>query len=149
MTAQRETSRAFSIGYERRELGELIALLRHHDVEMLLDVRLNAVSRKPGMSKKRLAQAAADAGIEYRHESVLGNPQDNREAFRLGERAARDRYMRHLRNGALPTYKEFIELARRARIALLCYEREHDCCHRSCILEAAQRDIEGLSVQYI
>ncbi|MDQ3504076.1 MAG: DUF488 domain-containing protein [Actinomycetota bacterium] len=48
---------------------------------MLLDVRLNAISRKPGFSKKRLTAALAAVGIGYRHARALGNPRDNREPF--------------------------------------------------------------------
>ncbi|MCQ3808644.1 MAG: DUF488 domain-containing protein [Acidimicrobiia bacterium] len=33
-----------------------------------------------------------------------------------------------------------------SRIALLCYERDHDQCHRSCILDVVQRDDPALSV---
>lgn len=32
---------------------------------------------------------------------------------------------------------EIMELARSTRIALLCYERQHRDCHRSCILDVA------------
>ncbi|MCQ3807756.1 MAG: DUF488 domain-containing protein [Acidimicrobiia bacterium] len=31
-------------------------------------------------------------------------------------------------------------------MALLCYERNHEQCHRSCILEATQTDRPTLSV---
>ena len=54
-------------------------------MSVLVDVRLNAVSRKSGFSKKRLTQALKDAGIEYVHEKDLGNPQDNRDSFRNGD----------------------------------------------------------------
>lgn len=147
MTAQQGSPEVLSVGYERRDVEELIDLLCQHGVEILVDVRLNAISRKRGLSKRRLAETAAEAGISYRHEPDLGNPQDNREAFRLGTSEARSRYLRHLRNGALSTYQEVIQLAQRSRVALLCYEREHSQCHRSCILDAAQQDLPGLAIR--
>jgi len=135
-----------SIGYERRTLDELITLLRRHDVEVLVDVRLNPISRKQGFSKSSLAKALDTAGIEYRHERELGNPKDNRDPYRRGLKSARDRYSRHLLNGASSVYRDVIELAHTARLALLCVERDRQECHRSCILETAQGDIPDLRV---
>ena len=126
-----------SIGYESRTVDELIQVLRRAKVQVLVDVRLNAISRKRGFSKTALAMALRDAGIEYRHERSLGNPRDNREAFRRGEEAARQRYRRHLENGASPRRDEIVNLARSKRVALFCYEQQHDECHRSCIIDSA------------
>ena len=135
-----------SIGYEGRTIEELIALLVHHDVDLLVDVRLNPISRKPGFSKSSLAQALDGAGIEYRHERELGNPKDNRDAFRQGRSSARNRYSRHLQNGASAVYRAVVNLADTTRLALLCVERELQTCHRSCILETAQADLPDLRV---
>ena len=43
-----------SVGYQGRSVNELIDVLRHGDVEVLVDVRLNPISRKPGFSKNPL-----------------------------------------------------------------------------------------------
>lgn len=135
-----------SIGYERRTLEELVCLLQENDVEVLVDVRLTPVSRKPGLSKSALAEALESAGIEYRHERQLGNPKDNRDAFRRGLKSARRRYSQHLQNGASTVYREVISLAYTTRPALLCVEREQAECHRSSILESAQQDIPDLKI---
>lgn len=135
-----------SVGYEQRSLDDLVSLLQAHDVEVLVDVRLNAISRKKGFSKTALADGLGNAGIRYRHERSLGNPQDNREPFRQGQASARRRYEGHLRNGASATYDDVVNLAKQARIALFCYERDHDSCHRSCIVDAALIDEPDLSI---
>ena len=145
MTTTRQPT-IVSIGYERRTLDELISLLRLHDVEVLVDVRLTPVSRKQGFSKSALAEALGRAGIHYRHERELGNPKDNRDAFRRGLKSARRRYSQHLQNGASTVYREVIDLVHTARPALLCVERELAECHRSCILETAQGDIPNLRI---
>ena len=108
-----------------------------NSVDILVDVRLNAISRKKGFSKSALAGVLAEAGIGYRHERELGNPKDNREPFRRGLKSARDRYVRHLGNGAGPVYDELVALAQTVRVALLCFERDHIECHRSCITDGA------------
>lgn len=135
-----------SIGYERRTLDELVSLLRHYDVEVLVDVRLTPISRKRGFSKTALAEALEEVGIDYRHERELGNPKDNRDAFRQGLPSARRRYSQHLHNGAAAVYREVIGLVHTARPALLCVERELEECHRSSILETAKADIPDLRV---
>ena len=140
MTPAIDCATIVSIGYERRDLGVLVDLLTENGVLILVDVRLNPVSRKKGFSKNALASALGEAGIEYRHERELGNPKDNRDPFRRGLESARQRYLRHLHNGASSVYERLLDLASSSRIALLCYERDHDECHRSCILDAAQID---------
>ena len=139
-------STVVSIGYEQRTIEDLVELLQSHGVAVLVDVRLNPISRKKGFSKKALASALIDAGIEYRHERDLGNPKDNREPFRRGLRSARDRYINHILNGTAAVYTDIIELALSTRIALLCYERNHNSCHRSCILESAQNEYPDLYI---
>ena len=81
------TPAVLSVGYEGRTLGDLVGLLVDHGTTLLLDVRLNAISRKPGLSKSALRAGLAGAGIGYRHARALGNPQDNREPFRSGDTA--------------------------------------------------------------
>ena len=120
-----------SVGYQGRSVDELIDVLRAGEVELLVDVRLNPISRKPGLSKKPLSQALAEAGIGYQHERALGNPRDNRDPF------DRERYEAYLRDVGSAVLAEVMELARSVRIALLCYERQHLDCHRSAILDLA------------
>lgn len=140
------TGTIVSIGYEGRTLDEFVDALRLHRVDVLIDVRLTPISRKKGFSKTALSEALGAADIEYRHEPELGNPKDNRDAFRRGQRAARTRYARHLSNGANETFQATVESARGARVALLCFERDHSQCHRSCITDRAQAEHPGLSV---
>jgi uncharacterized protein (DUF488 family) len=128
----------FSIGYEGRNLGELVALLREHRVTVLLDVRLNAVSRKPGFSKQRLRTALEEAGIKYRHARALGNPKDNREPFHTGDTARGARRFRALlaSDEAGLELGHLAELLASERVAVFCFERDHDRCHRQVILDA-------------
>ncbi len=146
MTATDNPATFVSVGYQGRSVDELVELLVDASVDVLVDVRLNAISRKKGFSKSALATALSEAGIEYRHERTLGNPKENREPFRRGETSARETYFRHLTNGAAAVYEEIVELAQGARVALLCDERDHNECHRSCIIDAAQRMYPGVSL---
>lgn len=62
-------------------LDSLIERLRAEGVEVLVDIRLNAISRKAGYSKRALAAAVEAAGIRYVHDPRLGNPKENRAAY--------------------------------------------------------------------
>ncbi len=128
-----------SVGYEGRSIHEFVDVLASRNVDLLVDVRLNAISRKKGFSKTALANALNEQGIEYRHERELGNPKDNREPFRQGLPEARVRYNEHLSNGVAATCQKVIELARERRVALMCYELAHEECHRSSIFDQAQK----------
>ncbi|MFC7545204.1 DUF488 family protein [Plantactinospora sp. GCM10030261] len=68
------------VGYEGRTAEELTAYLVASGVSRLVDVRLNAISRKPGLSKGALMRAMSEAGISYEHRRELGNPKSNRRA---------------------------------------------------------------------
>jgi uncharacterized protein (DUF488 family) len=141
-----QTKTIVSVGYEQRDIDQFVELLRSEQVELLVDVRLNAISRKRGFSKTALATALGKAGIDYRHERVLGNPKPNRDPFRRGDESARQRYEDHLRDHAGPICDELVELAASVRIALLCFEREHASCHRSSITAAARAEDPTISI---
>ncbi len=131
--------RIYSVGYEGFEAASLVERLASASVSVLVDVRLNAVSRKPGFSKKALAALCEEAGIEYQHEKELGNPKENRDSFRKGDGTEGRRQMREiLENGSGPALQRLIDSARGERIAVLCVERERDRCHRDVITEMVE-----------
>jgi uncharacterized protein (DUF488 family) len=135
----------FTVGYEGRTVEDLVGVLDIHRVSVLVDVRENAISRKAGFGRRSLQEVLEKAGIEYRHEPLLGNPRDNRQPFREGHARARERYIKHLNNGSREAFDSIIDVAMKQRVALLCFERNESDCHRSCIVEQAQEEIPTLS----
>ncbi len=129
----------FSVGYEGRDIDEFVALMREREVTVLVDVRLNAISRKPGFSKRRLQAALAGAGISYRHARALGNPKDNREPFHSGDphRGARAFRTVLASDDAGLELGHLGKLLGTERVAVFCFERDHDRCHRQVIVERA------------
>ncbi|HEX3811727.1 MAG TPA: DUF488 domain-containing protein [Mycobacteriales bacterium] len=57
------TSPLVSLGYEGRGIDVLVSQLVEESVTVLVDVRLTPLSRKPGFSKRRLAEALSATGI--------------------------------------------------------------------------------------
>jgi uncharacterized protein (DUF488 family) len=129
-----------TVGYEGISAEELIALVRDARIEVVADIRLNPQSRKRGLSRRGLAAALEEVGIRYVHLPALGNPKDNRDAFRRGEPAAWDRYRAQFEAPpADDALDELVELARESRVVLLCYEHDHTACHRSVVAEELLR----------
>ena len=136
-----------SLGYEGRTVDELIVNLLRERVSVLVDVRLTPLSRKPGMSKKRLASALESAGIRYVHLRALGNPRENREAFRSGDPASHEVFRALLvgEPGA-DAIQHVVELLDGETVALLCFERDHQTCHRRLVADELQRANPRLEV---
>jgi uncharacterized protein (DUF488 family) len=133
--------RLHTVGYEDRTPAELVGALGEHGVTLVVDVRLNPMSRRKGFSKNGLAATLADAGIGYRHERALGNPVDNRVAFRRGDAAARARMQAIVDGPAAGAVRALAAEVAAGTVALLCVERDHDMCHRS-VVAAAVRDVD-------
>lgn len=68
------------------------------DVDVLVDVRLTPLSRKPGLSKLRLSDALNAARVEYLHLPALGKPRENRGGFRRGDALSRAAFRAHLQS---------------------------------------------------
>lgn len=138
----------WTIGYEQATLDALIAALQGAGVEVLADVRALPLSRRPGFSKTALAGALAEAGIAYRHFKALGTPAEGRAAARRGDHAALERiYAGQLElPEAMAAGAELADLAAGTRVALLCYERDAACCHRTLLREAMLADFAAVDL---
>src|SRR3954466_13748182 len=73
-----------TIGYERETQPAVIGRLQAAGVEVLIDVRAVASSRRAGFSKTLLSASLNDAGIGYVHLRELGTPKPGRIAARKG-----------------------------------------------------------------
>lgn len=139
-----------SLGYEGRNVDEMIHQLVGAGVSVLVDVRLTPLSRKPGLSKRRLASALADSGIDYVHLRELGNPKDNRDLYRAGDPASRNRFLQLLdTTEAAVALRHIAELMEGGVVALLCFENDHRTCHRQLVGDALVRNIPDLEFVHL
>jgi uncharacterized protein (DUF488 family) len=111
----------YTIGYEGKELDELVATLKAHAIDRLIDVRQLPLSRRRGFSKTPLGNALRAAGIEYVHLRAAGNP------FRKDPDPI-EKYRAFLPAAAVG---EVAEAVRGHRAALLCFCGNYSSCHRS------------------
>lgn len=129
-----------TIGYESAPQARVIEALKTAGVEVLIDVRAVAASRRAGFSKGLLSASLEDAGIEYVHLRALGTPKEGRMAARKGRTAEmRAIFEAHLAEPeAQLQLARAIEIAKAKKAALLCYEADHRGCHRSIVVERMQ-----------
>jgi uncharacterized protein (DUF488 family) len=129
-----------SLGYQGRSVDELVVQLQCCSATILVDIRLTPLSRKPGLSKKRLAQALKNVGIDYVHLPALGNPRDNRDPFRAGDPDSRHRFRNLMHTSeAEHALHHVAELLDDQAVALLCFERNHNECHRQVVVDELRR----------
>lgn len=132
-----------TIGYEKAPLPEVIGRLQAAGVELLVDVRAVAASRRAGFSKTMLAATLAAHGIDYLHLRALGTPKAGRLAARAGRHAEmRAIFEQHLASAEAQLQLAALrELVAQRRVALLCYEAQAAHCHRAVLAERLQAEL--------
>ena len=124
----------FTIGYQQAKPDAVLSELQRAKIDLLVDIRAVAASRRPGFSKRQLAAALDEAGIAYIHLQKLGTPAEGRQAARAGDFEALWRiYDKHIKTRqAQAALDELLALIKSGkRVCLLCYERDPNECHRS------------------
>jgi uncharacterized protein (DUF488 family) len=129
-----------TVGHSNKSLPDFIAMLQHHGVAQILDVRRYPTSRKwPHFDAGALAQSLAAVGIGYHGLPELGGRRKPRpdsphsawreEGFRgFADFMDTDDFAAGLARAAA--------LAERTRSALMCAEALPWRCHRSLIADA-------------
>ena len=133
-----------TIGYEGASMQTFLSALQEAQVELLVDVRAVASSRRPGFSKTKLAANLAGKGIDYLHLRGLGTPADGRAAAHAGRVAEMQAiYAEHLRTeSAQDQLASLIEIVRGGRkVCLLCFEADAEGCHRSLVAAAIAKEV--------
>jgi uncharacterized protein (DUF488 family) len=134
----------FTIGYEDATVASFQEALRKAKVDLLIDVRAVARSRRPGFAKTALAANSNQAGAEYLHLRALGTPADGRAAARAGRPEEMKTIFR--RQLATPEAQDALALVvdlvtQGRRVCLLCLEANSSDCHRSLVAAAAAKAV--------
>jgi uncharacterized protein (DUF488 family) len=127
----------YSIGYGARTLDELIATLKAHRIDYLLDVRSAPYSKfKPEYSREALEIALGRHGIRYVFlgDALGGQPRDP-ECYRAGK-------VDYETVRRQPFFLDGLERLRKVqaqglRAALMCSEGRPEQCHRSKLIGEA------------
>jgi uncharacterized protein (DUF488 family) len=137
----------WTIGYESLWPDALMAELEAAGIRRLLDVRLRPQSRRPGMSKTRLAAALAERGIAYEHRRELGTPLEIRGLYRAGRsEEAAAAYREHVEAHAARALDALARELDGPRVALMCLEANPAGCHRRVVAEQLRVRVPSLEV---
>ncbi len=129
----------YTIGYQGAKLEQLIASLSAAKVSVVVDTRETPTSRRVEFRPRALASALEEADIFYVPLPTLGAPRQLRELAAVDWEAFSAAYRKRLatERGALGRLLQIIVTE---RVALLCYEADPACCHRSLLA----RQVQGL-----
>lgn len=126
-----------TIGYQAATMGSFLKALADGQVDLLVDVRAVASSRRPGFSKTALAAHLREAGIDYLHLRALGTPAEGRAAARSGRHdVMRKIFLEHMETvEARSELAALSELVDARQVCVLCFEADPAHCHRSIVVE--------------
>ena len=125
----------YTIGHSTRSLEELVAALKAHGIETLVDIRAFPMSRRlPHFNRESLESELSKRGIRYVWMKALGG---------YRKRTRKDSPHTALRNASFRNYADYtltpefeqamdelLRLAEQSRTAYMCAERVYFRCHR-------------------
>jgi len=139
----------FSIGYEKKDIDAFLDLLIQNHVDVVIDVRANPFSMNFVFTKTKLANYLKNAKIEYLHIPELGINGEQRK--HLETDADYTELFKFYSKDILPKQsdkvKMILELGKKKRIALLCFEQDKDHCHRGVVCRELEK--QGISVTHL
>ena len=125
----------YTIGHSTRTLEELVAALRAHQIETLVDIRAFPMSRRlPQFNREFLEKNLPAAGLRYVWMKALGGYR--KKALEESPNVAlRNQSFRNYADYMLtPEFEqamnELVRLAEQSRTAYMCAERVYFRCHR-------------------
>jgi uncharacterized protein (DUF488 family) len=129
----------FTIGYEGIKLENYLNKLIKNNIKLLCDIRRNPISRKYGFSKKTLADTLKKLKMEYLHIPELGIISEKRQNLKTS--ADYELLFNEYENTVLKEKKDYLDMLFRIfidnkRIAITCFEADHNMCHRSRVAKA-------------
>lgn len=125
----------YTIGHSTRTLDDLIAALRSHQIQTLVDIRAFPLSRRlPQFNRDSLEQTLPEAGIRYVWMKALGGYRKRvlEESPHIG---LRNQSFRNYADYMLtPEFEqaidELVRMAEQSRTCYMCAERVYFRCHR-------------------
>ena len=125
----------YTIGHSTRTLDELIAVLRAHEIQTLVDIRAFPMSRRlPQFNRESLEQTLPAAGIRYVWMKGLGGYRKKTLEESPNIALRNDSFRNYADYMLTPEFEqamaELLALAESSRTAYMCAERLYFRCHR-------------------
>jgi uncharacterized protein (DUF488 family) len=142
----------FTIGYEGMDQQRFLLWLQNHKIDIVADVRNLPLSRKKGFSKYSLSTLLEENDIEYINYRNLGAPKELR-SFLMETKDYTTFFRRYkdIISKNLDDLDRILDIVnKRKKVALLCYEKDPQMCHRSIVAdEMKKRDGNGLKIRHL
>ncbi len=141
----------YTIGYEGIKAETYMNRLLEKSINLLVDVRKNSMSRKFGFSKSQLQHMCNTLDIKFLHMPELGIEAEKRKDLETQEEY--DELFEEYEQKMLPNRIERLEELYRLyeeykRLALTCYEKNPEHCHRNKITGFLRQNFE-LPVEHL
>ena len=140
----------YTVGYEGKSVDAFFNGLIKDGIQAILDVRANPISRKYGFARKSMSEIAKRLGIGYVHLpelGITGNFRTDLSDYDSYQRLL-DRYEHEMLPKRGDHIRRLVDLIRERPSALLCVEKDVQCCHRSRLAQAAS-EVSGLPVVHV
>ncbi len=140
--------RFFSVGHSNHALEAFIALLKRHEIQMLVDIRSYPYSRYvTHFDREALNENLKPAGVAYLYlGKELGGRPDGAEFYDA------DGHVLYYRLAEAPLFLDGIQRleagSRRCRVAIMCSEENPAVCHRH-LLVARVMARRGAVIEHI
>ncbi|MBA3045493.1 MAG: DUF488 domain-containing protein [Euryarchaeota archaeon] len=147
MAYSRDEIGIITIGYEGLSIDEFMMKLIDEKIQVLVDVRNNPWSMKYGFTGKSLNILCGKMGVEYIGLPEVGIPSELRKTLETKEDY--DALFRHYRKFISKKEKELdmlLGLGREKKIALMCFEKDPEMCHRTVLAEELGRREKGVVI---
>lgn len=142
----------FTIGYEKLDPDRFIAHLNYYGIDVVADIRKLPVSRKKGFSKTALQETLKNNCIDYLSFQELGASKELRnELYKTGNyHRFFQKFEANISNKSDYLNRIISLLSRGSTIALLCFERDPQKCHRKVVAEEIRKlNGNGLRIEHI
>ena len=131
--------RLFTIGYQGKSLERYLNQLIGQAIGILCDIRKNPTSRKFGFGRRQLELAVSAMGMAYVNIPELGIESHRRQDLKSDQDydVLLEEYVVTTLSERESSLARIVDLIREhGRLALTCYEANHNLCHRSRVVAA-------------
>ncbi len=142
----------YTIGYEGLNPKIFMACLKRFNISYIADVRHRPLSRKKGFSKTAMTEMLNAENIEYRNFKELGTSKEMRDKLYSTNdyKSFFTEYKKSIKD-QVSELDELLDIVNQGHnVALLCFEKEADKCHRKIVAEEIKkRDGNGMLIEHI
>jgi uncharacterized protein (DUF488 family) len=141
----------YTIGHSTRSFDVLVAILKAHEIDLLMDIRTIPHSRRnPQFNRDLIEKKLPGLGMAYQHFKELGGLRHSLgDSINIGWKNANFRgYADYMQTSDFTQALErLIRLAIDRRIAVMCAEGNPYRCHRSLVADALV--VRGIRVMHV